>query len=118
MAPPCGAFIVAMSDGLPIGCVGLKGVGNGEAEIKRLWVSPAARGRGLAYRLMEEIETSAREIDIAMLRLDIHRALEGALHLYRGLGWTPIERFNDDPYAHSFVEKVLEQAPPEPFGAN
>lgn len=107
MVSPRGAFLLAMSDDLPVGCVGLKGIGNGEAEIKRLWVSPAARGLGLAYRLMEEVEATARELSITTLRLDTNRALAGALHLYRRLGWTEIERFNDDPYADFFFEKVL-----------
>ena len=107
MVPPRGAFLVAMSDDLPVGCVGLKGNGKGEAEIKRLWVSPAARGLGLAYRLMDEVETTASKLSITTLRLDTNRALAGALHLYRRLGWTEIERFNDDPYADFFFEKVL-----------
>ena len=52
MHRPRGTFIVAMSDGLPIGCVGLKGSGVDIAEIKRLWVAPSARGLGLGRRLM------------------------------------------------------------------
>lgn len=48
MIAPRGAFFVALSDGLPLGCVGLKGAGSPLAEIKRLWVAPAARGLGLA----------------------------------------------------------------------
>lgn len=107
MVPPRGAFLVAVSDELPIGCVGLKGIGNDEAEIKRLWVSPAARGMGIAHRLMEEVEATARKLSITTLRLDTNRALIAALHFYRRLGWTEIERFNDDPYADFFFKKVL-----------
>jgi ribosomal protein S18 acetylase RimI-like enzyme/DNA-binding MarR family transcriptional regulator len=116
MAPPQGTFLVAISDDLPIGCVGLKGIGNNEAEIKRLWVSPAARGLGLAYHLMEEAEAMARKLSITTLRLDTNRALAGALHLYRRLGWTQIERFNDDPYADLFFEKLLSAGRPAPYG--
>eukprot|EP01047_Picozoa_sp_COSAG01_P136920 COSAG01_NODE_67350_length_267_cov_0.851190_1_plen_57_part_10 len=47
---------MALSDGLPLGCVGLKGAGGPLAEIKRLWVAPAARGLGLARRC--SIQTS------------------------------------------------------------
>lgn len=107
MMPPCGAFLLAMSDGLPVGCVGLKGDGTGTAEVKRLWVSPSARGLGLAYRLMEAVEEAARALSIGTLRLDTNRALPGALHLYRRLGWTEIGRFNDDPYADFFFEKEI-----------
>jgi GNAT superfamily N-acetyltransferase/DNA-binding MarR family transcriptional regulator len=104
---PKGAFLIAESDGLLVGCVGLKGDDSDVAEIKRLWVAPSARGLGLAYRLMEAVENVARRRSIKILRLDTNRALSGALHLYRTLGWTPIERFNNDPYADFFFEKRL-----------
>lgn len=112
MTRPRGSFLLAMSDGLPLGCVGLKGTGPKEtgkewAEIKRLWVSPAARGLGVARRLMEAAEAAARELSIAVLRLDTNRALPEAMQLYRSTGWTEIPRFNDDPYPDTFFEKRL-----------
>lgn len=107
MIRPRGAFLVAMSDGLPIGCVGLKGGGGAIAEIKRLWVAPSARGLGLARRLMEAAEDIARELSIKILRLDTNSALLEAQQLYRNSGWNEIERFNDDPYPDTFFEKHL-----------
>ncbi|MBX5225640.1 GNAT family N-acetyltransferase [Rhizobium sp. NLR9b] len=107
MIRPRGAFLVAMSDGLPIGCVGLKGNGGKVAEIKRLWVAPSARGLGMAKRLMSAAETIARELSIRLLRLDTNSVLAEAQQLYRGTGWTEIERFNDDPYPDTFFEKSL-----------
>jgi len=107
MIRPRGAFLVAISDDLPIGCVGLKGVGDKVAEIKRLWVAPSARGLGLSRRLMEGIENVARELSIKTLRLDTNRALHEAKLLYLKTGWKEIDRFNDDPYADSFFEKRL-----------
>lgn len=107
MVRPHGAFLVALSDGLPVGCVGLKGVGDGVAEIKRLWVAPSARGLGLSRRLMQRAEDVAQELSIATLRLDTNRALPEAKQLYLKTGWQEIERFNDDPYADSFFEKQL-----------
>lgn len=106
MVRPRGTFIVATSDGLPIGCVGLKG-GRAFAEIKRLWVAPAARGLGLGRRLMDAAERAARELGIAVLRLDTNSALAEAGQLYRNSGWTEIPRFNDDPYPDLFFEKRL-----------
>lgn len=106
MIRPRGSFIVAFSDGLPIGCVGLKG-GNHYAEPKRLWVAPAARGLGLARRLMSAVEDTARELGITTLRLDTNRALPEAIALYRNSGWTEIDRYNDDPYPDFFFEKRL-----------
>jgi DNA-binding MarR family transcriptional regulator len=106
MIRPRGSFIVALSDGLPIGCVGLKGGAN-YAEIKRLWIAPSARGLGLAKRLMAKIEDIARDLGITTLRLDTNRALPEAIALYSNSGWTEIDRFNDDPYPDIFFEKRL-----------
>ncbi|CCD86669.1 putative transcriptional regulatory protein, MarR family with a Acetyltransferase (GNAT) domain [Bradyrhizobium sp. ORS 285] len=107
MIAPRGAFFVALSDGLPLGCVGLKGHGGTSAEIKRLWVAPAARGLGLGRRLMDAAENAARKLSITTLRLDTNSALGEAQQLYRKTGWTEIERFNDDPYPDLFFEKQL-----------
>jgi DNA-binding MarR family transcriptional regulator/N-acetylglutamate synthase-like GNAT family acetyltransferase len=107
MVRPRGAFLLAMSDGLPIGCVGLKGSGGEVAEIKRLWICPTARGFGMAKRLMHAVETVARELSVKTLRLDTNSALPEALKLYRTSGWVEIDRFNDDPYPDHFFEKHL-----------
>lgn len=107
MIRPRGAFFVALSDGLPMGCVALKGEGEARAEIKRLWVDRSARGLGLARRLMAAAEDTARALHIDTLRLDTSRALPEAERFYRTAGWTEIERYNDNPYAELFFEKRL-----------
>ncbi|WP_010137783.1 bifunctional helix-turn-helix transcriptional regulator/GNAT family N-acetyltransferase [Oceanicola sp. S124] len=107
MLPPRGSFLLAMSDGLPIGCVGLKGQGKPVAEIKRLWIAPSARGLGLSRRLMEQVEDRARALGITTLRLDTNSALPEAVALYRNSGWHETDRFNDDPYPDHFFEKSL-----------
>ncbi|MCJ2067891.1 helix-turn-helix domain-containing GNAT family N-acetyltransferase [Methylobacterium sp. J-030] len=107
MVRPRGTFLLAVADGLPVGCVGLKGDGGPVAEIKRLWVDPAARGLGLARRLMRAAEAAARDLGIRTLRLDTNSALPEALALYRRSGWVEIDRFNDDPYPDLFFEKTL-----------
>jgi DNA-binding MarR family transcriptional regulator/GNAT superfamily N-acetyltransferase len=107
MVRPRGAFLLAMSDGLPVGCVGLKGTGGEVAEIKRLWICPTARGFGIAKRLMHAVETVARELSLKNLRLDTNSALPEALKLYRTSGWVEIGRFNEDPYPDHFFEKQL-----------
>jgi DNA-binding MarR family transcriptional regulator len=111
MMPPRGAFLVAWSDGVPIGCAGLKGRTETPdapwGEVKRVWVDPAARGLRLATRMMAGIEAEARALGFAVLRLDTNTALPEALALYRKLGWREISRFNDDPYPDAFFEKRL-----------
>lgn len=107
MMRPRGAFLVAMSERLPVGCVGLKGEGGEIAEIKRLWVAPSARGIGLAHRLMAAAEAVARDLSVTVLRLDTNSALPEAQNLYRSTGWQEIPRFNDDPYPDTFFEKRI-----------
>lgn len=107
MTEPNGAFFVAMSDNLPIGCGALCGDGSQVAEVKRVWVHPTARGFGFAMQLMRKIETKALELSIRELRLDTNRALTEAITFYHQAGWREIERFNDDPYADYFFSKIV-----------
>lgn len=106
MIRPGGIFLIARSEHRPVACVGLKGRNNW-GEVKRLWVAPEARGKGLATRLMEQIERTARDLGMILLRLDTNSALPEAAAMYRRSGWAEIKRFNDDPYAHLFFEKRL-----------
>lgn len=105
MTRPRGSFVIVLSDGLPVGCGGLKGTNKGYAEIKRVWVAPSARRLGLAGCLMAELERIARELGVGLLRLDTNSALPEAVALYRKTGWAEIARFNDDPYPDLFFEK-------------
>jgi len=107
LRPPHGVFLLALSDDLPVGCCGLKGQGGGLGEVKRLWVSPAARGLGLAKQLMGQIEDQASRLGMATLQLDTNGKLTPALTLYRNDGWHEIPRYNDNPYAEHFFEKHL-----------
>lgn len=107
MIRPHGSFFVAISDGMPVGCVALKGEGDGQGEIKRLWVDNGARGLGLARSLMAAAEGVAHALAIHTLRLDTNRALPEAERFYRAAGWIEIERYNANPYAEVFFEKRL-----------
>jgi DNA-binding MarR family transcriptional regulator/N-acetylglutamate synthase-like GNAT family acetyltransferase len=104
---PGGAFLVATLHGEPIGCCGLKLHGDRPAEIKRLWVSPDARGLGLGRRLLQEVEALARDAGHAAVQLDTNRSLTEAIALYRSAGYREIPAFNDEPYAHHWFEKDL-----------
>lgn len=104
---PRGTFLVAFEGDEPLGCAALKGTDQGYAEIKRMWIGERARGTGLARQLMDRVEAIARELGVTVLRLDTNRALENAIAIYRHWGWREIPRFNDDPYAQVFFEKLL-----------
>ncbi|MGN6722927.1 MAG: GNAT family N-acetyltransferase [Marmoricola sp.] len=107
MRPPNGLFLLARLAGEPVGCVGLKRAEGKPAEIKRMWVSREARGRGLARRLLEEVEGRALELGYDRLRLDTNRTLTAAIALYKSAGYVEIDRFNDERYAHHWFEKWL-----------
>jgi DNA-binding MarR family transcriptional regulator/RimJ/RimL family protein N-acetyltransferase len=107
LTPPNGALIVARMRERAVGCVGLKRHGDDPAEVKRMWVSPEARGVGLGGRLLQEVERYARGIGIGTLRLETNGALTEAIALYRSRGYREIERFTDDPYAQHWFEKHL-----------
>ncbi|WP_432499222.1 GNAT family N-acetyltransferase [Kineococcus gypseus] len=107
LAAPGGAFWVARRGGRPVGCVGVRLLDGGDAEVKRLYVDPAARGLGLAHRLMTTAEDWARERRAPRLVLDTHAALTAALRLYEREGFAQVERYNDNPDAQLWFAKPL-----------
>jgi DNA-binding MarR family transcriptional regulator/predicted GNAT family acetyltransferase len=104
--PPQGRFLIAWSDDLPVGCVGLRALDDSTAEIKRLWIDPSARGQGLSRRLMAAIESEAQMMGYQSLRLDTNSALTEAIALYRATGWTDIPPYTSPP-ADVWLEKPL-----------
>lgn len=103
---PDGAFLIAWSDDLPIGCVSLRPLEPGVGEVKRLWVHPLARGQGLGRRLMRAIEGRARDLGLTRLYLDTNTALTDAVALYRSDGWTDIAPYTSPP-ANLWMAKRL-----------
>lgn len=106
--PPQGGFLIATLSGRPVGCGALRTLGPRTGEIKRLWVAPQVRGLGLGRRLLAALELGARERGLRGVRLDTHQSLAEARHLYRICGYREIARFNDNPYAHHWFEKILD----------
>jgi GNAT superfamily N-acetyltransferase len=107
MAPPKGAFLIARLDGRAVGCGGVKLLEPGVGEIKRMWIAPDMRGRGLSRLLLDAIEQAARGLGFASVRLDTNRTLGEARALYARTGYREIARYNDNPYADHFFEKAL-----------
>lgn len=107
MIPPAGLFLLATLHGEPVGCGALKFHPSAPAEIKRMWVSPAARGLGAGRRLLAELETRAASHGAAVVRLETNRALSEAISLYRSSGYREVRAFNAERYAHHWFEKAL-----------
>lgn len=102
-----GAFVLATSDGEPVACGGIRALGAGVGEIKRMWVHPGWRGAGLGSRLLRHLEQTAAGLGHDVVRLDTHRSLGEAVAMYERSGYRDIERYNDNPYAQAFFEKRL-----------
>lgn len=111
MTPPRGAFVIARLAGHAVACGALTTLAPGIGEIKRVWVSPQARGRGVASRLMDALEARASSLGLRTLRLDTNRALAEAHGMYLRRGYRPIAAYNDNPYADHWFERHLEEQP-------
>ena len=105
LIPPAGVFVIARLGGQPIGCGALKVKDRNIGELKRMWVRTDARGLGVGRRMLETLETLAREFGLSTLRLETNRTLKEAQALYRKCGYVEVEPFNDEPYAHHWFEK-------------
>lgn len=110
LVPPSGLFLLARLDGQPLGCAALKRIAASVGEIKRMWVSPSARGLGIAQRLLDALERHAGKMGMSVLRLDTNRTLTEARALYARNGYREIPPYNDNPYADHWFEKALEAA--------
>jgi GNAT superfamily N-acetyltransferase len=110
---PQGAFVLAWEGDQAIGCVALRRQAPGLGEVKRLWVSPSARGTGLALALMGAIEAEARRLAMTRLVLDTSRHLPKAVAFYHRHGWTETARYNENPYAHHWFSRDLAEKTPE-----
>ncbi len=110
MRPPAGFLYVGWREGVAIACAALVMATDQLAEIRRMWVADEARGKGVAKRMLLHLEAEAQRLGMTAIRLDTNRALVEAQRLYRNAGYTEIARFNDNPYAHHWFEKVLAAA--------
>jgi len=108
-APPLGALLVA-SDGLStvarsakadrlVAMIGLRPIDDGICEMKRLFVRPEARGRGLARQLITGILAEARRLKYEEIRLDTLPMMGDAQNLYVAMGFADIDAYYDTPIA-------------------
>ena len=106
--PPAGAWLVIYDPaGSPAACGGVRTLAPGVGEIKRMFVTPAARGAGLGRRLLLALEDAARELGLTCVRLDSHSALAEAVALYRASGYCEIPDYNASPEPNVWFQKEL-----------
>ncbi len=107
LAPPTGTFLVAMRHDEVVGCGGVLFVDADRGEIKRMWVNSTTRGKGLGRRLLVRLEDEVAAAGRSIVMLDTNAVLTQAIAMYRSAGYRDVERYNDNPYAELWFEKVL-----------
>ena len=92
-----------------VGCIALRPLDHrGTAgEVKRLYVRPSARGRGVAGLLLDALHEYARSAAYTTLYLDTKDDLTDAIRFYRRHGYQPCERYNENPQATIFMKLAL-----------
>jgi GNAT superfamily N-acetyltransferase len=122
-APPQGQLLLAIDSGGAeggraagdrvagdgaVGCVAMRKLAEGVCEMKRLYVQPGHRGRGLGHTLAEAIIGEARRIGYAKMRLDSLASLKEAVGLYRSLGFVEVPPYCYNPLPNVvFMERLL-----------
>ena len=107
-APPDGQLLLAIDGDRAVGCVAIRKLGEGICEMKRLYVQPGHRGKGLGRRLAEAIIPEARGNGYEKMRLDSLTSLKEAAGLYRSLGFIEISPYRYNPLPDAvFMELLL-----------
>ena len=104
---PHGAYLVGYEGADAVAGGGLRRLDDGVAEIKRMFVLPAVRSRGVARALLEALEQTARELGYERVRLDTGPKQLHGLALYRSAGYVDVPPYNDNPFACFWGEKSL-----------
>ncbi|GGR90298.1 N-acetyltransferase [Streptomyces humidus] len=107
LAPPRGQLLLGWYDGEPGGCVGVRLLSAGTAELKRVFVREELRGKGGGALLVRAAEEAARALGATRMILDTRGDLVEARALYARLGYAETGAHNDDPYADHWFRKDL-----------
>ena len=107
LRPPGGAYLVGFAGDDAVAGGGLRRLTDEVAEIKRMYVRPQARSRGVARALLAALEEAAVSLGYAAVRLDTGPKQAHGLALYRSAGYVDVEPYNDNPFACFWGEKRL-----------
>lgn len=113
-APPSGAFVVAWlqvdgGDELPVACGGIRRLDDQRCELKRMYVVPEARGRGISRQLLGRLEDEAAALGYDAVWLETGTEQPEAIALYESSGYELVEnfgRYKDEPKVRSFAKSL------------
>ena len=94
--PGCRLYLVE-ADGVPAGCIAMQKLDETRCEMKRLYIRPTFRGKGIARRLVEMLLADARQDGYEAMVLDTFPFLRQAVNLYRDMGFYEIPSYNNSP---------------------
>jgi ribosomal protein S18 acetylase RimI-like enzyme len=104
---PRGRLILCQVDGKSAGCIALRLLEPGICEMKRLFVRPEFRGKGLALKLTRHIISEARVIGYTAMRLDTIRGImDNAIKLYESVGFKEIPAYYNNPIPNAFFMEL------------
>jgi putative acetyltransferase len=108
LAPGLGTFVMARLDGRAVGCGALRLLDETTAELKRMYVEPDLRGRGVGKAIVEHLEATAGTLGARRLVLETGTYQTEAIALYRRAGFSAVECFGE--YASSPTSVCFEKA--------
>ena len=102
-----GCFLVVESDGRVTGCAGLYPVSDDAGELRKMYLAPGVRGRGLGRALLVQLIAEARRLGLERLTLESHSSLQAARALYESAGFTFIPHDHPSPRADVAMQLLL-----------
>lgn len=95
--PPNGLMRLVLDGAAPVGCGTVQTIASGDAEIKRVWIAPGARGLGAGRALMERLIADCRDLGFSRILMDTAASLAPAIALYGALGFRRRGPYQDMP---------------------
>jgi GNAT superfamily N-acetyltransferase len=108
LAPGLGTFVIARAEGRAVGCGALRRLDETSAEVKRMYVEPELRGRGIAKLILDQLEAAALVMGIHRLVLETGIYQAEAIGLYRRMGFDPVRCWGE--YADALTSVCFEKS--------